>query len=236
MITYVMTLIPGKLLVATAYPDPPFDIENSSGFDGDLMKEICQILNLEFVQIQYQGENFNDIFLGLANKKYDVVISGTTITQDRAKRVLFSDPYLEFNQGIAVNTKLNPKVNSFDDLRGLVAGIQKGNTSDEVAKELLRKNILRDIKYYGYNEIELAIRDLAAGKIGLVIKLYPVISYLVQNYPELRVPLQAETHEKLGIAFAKDNFKLRDQVNNILSELIENGTLSALKQKWLLNS
>ncbi|HAT8703016.1 TPA: transporter substrate-binding domain-containing protein [Legionella pneumophila subsp. pneumophila] len=228
-----MILKPGKLLVATAYPDPPFDIEPGDGFDGDLIKEICRILNLQLVQIKYEGENFNDIFLGLANKEYDVVISGTTITPNRSKQVLFSNPYLEFNQGIAVNTELKPNVSSFEDLKGLVAGIQKGNTSDEVAQDLLRKKILSDIKYYAYNEIELAIQDLSAGKIGLVIKLYPVISSLIRNYTNLAVPLQAETHEKLGIAVAKDNFKLRDKVNLILADLMQNGTLSRLQHKWI---
>lgn len=87
-----MILKPGKLLVATAYPDPPFDIEPGDGFDGDLIKEICRILNLQLVQIKYEGENFNDIFLGLANKEYDVVISGTTITPNRSKQVLFRIP------------------------------------------------------------------------------------------------------------------------------------------------
>ncbi|MCW8395353.1 transporter substrate-binding domain-containing protein [Legionella sp. PATHC039] len=115
----------------------------------------------------------------------------------------------------------------------LVAGIQKANTSDEVAQDLLRKNILSDIKYYEYNEIELAIQDLSAGKIGLVLKLYPVISCLIRNYTKLAVPLQAETHEKLGIAVAKDNFKLRDKVNLILVDLMQNGTLSRLQHKWI---
>lgn len=114
-----------------------------------------------------------------------------------------------------------------------MAGIQKGNTSDEVAQDLLRKNILSDIKYYAYNEIELAIQDLSAGKIGLVIKLYPVISCLIRNYTNLAVPLQAETHEKLRIAVAKDNFKLRDKVNLILADLMQNGTLSRLQHKWI---
>lgn len=115
----------------------------------------------------------------------------------------------------------------------LVAGIQKGNTSDEVAQDLLRKNILSDIKYYAYNEIESAIQDLSAVKIGLVLKLYSVISCLIRNYTNLAVPLQAESHEKLGIAVAKDNFKLRDKVNLILVNLMQNGTLSRLQHKWI---
>jgi len=45
------------------------------------------------------GDDFNGIFEGLAKRSCDAVISGTTITPERAAIVLFSEPYLEFNQG-----------------------------------------------------------------------------------------------------------------------------------------
>ena len=228
-----LVLQSGKLLVASAFPDPPFDIEGG-GFDADLMKEICKRLNLEFVQLKFKGDNFNDIFLGLQKKEYDAVISGTTITPERSQIVLFSDPYLEFNQGIAVNTKLTPNVRTLEDLNGLVAGIQKGNTSDKVAKELLAKKIISDVKYYAYKEIELALKDLEAGNVGLIIKLYPVLQNFILNYPTLSVVLQVPTHEKLGIAFSKDNNKLQRSVSSILFQLSKDGTLEQLKGKWLL--
>src|SRR5947208_8643632 len=132
-----LTLNPGTLVVASAYPDPPFDViegGSPSGFDIELMRAICSQLELALRPVRYSGDNFNGIFDGLAN---DAVISGTTITPERAAVALFSKPYLEFNQGVAVNAQLTPYVASLGDLRGLTAGIQSGNTSDFVAKRLV---------------------------------------------------------------------------------------------------
>ncbi len=213
-----LTLTPGSLIVASAYPDPPFDlIDNgsASGFDIELMRAICAQLGLALQPVRYSGADFNGIFEGLAKRSYDAVISGTTITPDRSAIALFSQPYLEFNQGVAVNRRSTPNVASLADLRGLTAGIQSGNTSDIVAKR-----------------IATALDDLEARRIGLVIKLHPVISWLVKDRPALSVAIEVPTHEKLGIAFAKQKEALCEAVNRALAALRENGEFARLQARW----
>lgn len=230
-----LTLTPGTLIVSSAYPDPPFDImENgtASGFDIELMRAICAPLGLALRPVPYTGADFNGIFDGLAKGTCDAVISGTTITPERAAIVRFSEAYLEFNQGVAVNRRLTPNVASVADLRGLTAGIQSGNTSDFVARRLKAEGTIAGIKYYPYDGIATALDDLEAGRIGLVIKLFPVISWLVKNRPALSVPIEVPTHEKLGIAFAKDNTALCDAVNRALATLRANGELARLQARW----
>ena len=117
-------------------------------------------------------------------------------------------------------------------LRGLTAGIQSGNTSDFVAKRLLAEGTIADIKYYPYHGIETALDDLEAGRIGLVIKLFPVISWLVKNRPQLSVALEVPTREKLGIAFAKENQPLCKAVDGALARLRENGEFARLQARW----
>jgi len=231
-----LTIDPGTLIVASAYPDPPFDLmENgsASGFDIELMRAICAPLGLALRPLPYAGDDFNGIFDGLAQRSCDAVISGTTITPERAARVLFSRPYLEFNQGIAVNRRLTPHVSTTADLRGVTAGIQSGNTSDLVAKRLLAEGAIAGIKYYPYHGIAAALDDLEAGRIGLVIKLFPVISWLVKDRPQLTVATQVPTHEQLGIAFAKDNPDLRDAVDREIAKLRDTGEFARLQARWL---
>jgi ABC-type amino acid transport substrate-binding protein len=230
-----LTVKSGTLIVASAYPDPPFDIlENgsSTGFDIELMRLICRELGLTLQAVPYAGDDFNGIFDGLASGTYDAVISGTTITPERSKVALFSQPYLEFNQGVAVNRTVTPHVAAISDLSGLVAGIQSGNTSDVVARWMKSRGVISDIRYYPYHGITTALDDLEAGRIGLVIKLHPVIAWLVRERPQLSVPLQVPTHEKLGIAFARDNEDLCDEVDVALTTLLGNGELAKLKQRW----
>ena len=72
-----LTLTPGSLIVASAYPDPPFDlIDNgsASGFDIELMRAICAQLGLALQPVRYSGDDFNGIFDGLAKGSYDAVI------------------------------------------------------------------------------------------------------------------------------------------------------------------
>ena len=230
-----LTLKPGTLIVASAYPDPPFDLmENGSatGFDIELMRAICAQLGLSLQPVPYSGDDFNGIFDGLAKRSCDAVISGTTITPERSAIVRFSQPYLEFNQGIAVNRHRTPNASSIHGLRGLTAGIQSGNTSDFVARRLLAEGAIAAIKYYPYHGIGSALDDLEAGTIGLVIKLFPVISWLVKDRPALSVAMQVPTHEKLGIAFAKNNDDLCNAVNVALDTLHGNGEFARLQARW----
>jgi len=230
------TLSPGVLVVRSAYPDPPFDVMQDglrTGFDVELMRAACRELGLELQPVAYSGDDFNGIFDGLVNRSCDAVISGTTITPERASVVLFSRPYLEFNQGVAVNRHLSPNVTSPADLRGLTAGIQIGNTSDAVAKRLLAQGEIAGIRYYPYHGIPAALDDLSAGRIGMIIKLFPVISWLVKDRPELSVAMQVPTHEKLGIAFARDRADLRDAVDAAIQKLHGNGEFARLQSRWL---
>ncbi|MGA7487984.1 MAG: ABC transporter substrate-binding protein [Xanthobacteraceae bacterium] len=229
------TLKPGTLIVASAYPDPPFDVmKNGSagGFDVELMRAICAQLDVALQPLRYAGDDFNGIFDGLAKRSYDAVISGTTITPERAAIALFSQAYLEFNQGVAVNRQRTPNVSSVADLRGLIAGIQSGNTSDYVARRLVAEGAIAGIRYYPYHGIAGALDDLEAGRIGLVIKLFPVISWLVKQRPQLTVAFEVPTHERLGIAFAKENEGLCKAVNGALTALRGNGEFARLEARW----
>jgi polar amino acid transport system substrate-binding protein len=229
------TLHPGTLTVASAIPDPPFELSENgiaTGFDIQLMQAICAQMGLVLQLVRFTGANFNNIFDYLANGTCDAIISGTTITPERSAIVLFSQPYLEFNQGVAINRLLTPSVSSIAGLRGLTAGIQSGNTSDAVAKRWLAENAIASIRYYPYDGIANALNDLEAGRIGFVVKLHPVISWLVQTRPALSVAFQVPTHEKLGIAFAKNNTTLCQEMEAVVQTLRTNGTFARLQAHW----
>ena len=233
-----LTLKPGVLKVASAFPDPPFEVSvdgANTGFDVELMRLVCSDLGLAVHSVRYTGDDFNGIFEGLTDGSYDAVISGTTITPEREQVALFSVPYLEFNQGLVVNAERTPQIESTADLHGQVVGIQVGNTSDLVARRLLVEGAIRDIRYYPYDGILTALDDLSAGRIGAFIKLFPVVSWLVKERPELAVIQQVPTHEKLGIAFAKTNAGLCAAVNETLADLKESESFNALYLKWFGN-
>jgi ABC-type amino acid transport substrate-binding protein len=229
------TLVPGELTVMSASPDPPFEVVTPtgiSGFDFELMRAVCGRLSLTLKSVAYSGDDFNGIFAKLKQGRCDAVISGTTITPERAANVRFSKPYLEFNQGVAVNRRLTPKVASIADLEGLTAGIQEGNTSDIVARRLLAEGKIAGIHYYPYDGIADALNDLDAGKVGLVIKLHPVISWLTRDRPHLEVVFEVPTHEKLGIAYAPDRADLCEAIDGAIDALRASGDFARLVAAW----
>jgi polar amino acid transport system substrate-binding protein len=202
------TIKPGALVVASAFPDPPFEVEQDgayTGFDAELMQTICARLGLEWMLVLYNGEDFNGILDGLREGRRDVVISGTTITPERRKVARFSQPYLHAGQSLVVNTARTPQIRSTDDLAGQVVGIQRGNTSDAVARELLRRGALGEIRYYPYHAI----------------------------FDDLAVVQKIATQEDLGIAVALGNDTLGGAIEESLGALRTDGTIASLKRKWL---
>ena len=115
----------------------------------------------------------------------------------------------------------------------LTAGIQKGNTSDIVAQQLLARGDIAGIRYYPYHGIGTALDDLEAGHIGLVIKLFPVISWLTRERPDLVVVMQMPTHERLGIAYSPERADLCDAVDAAIEPLRGSGEFAKLQTAWL---
>lgn len=225
------TLAPGVLKVASAFPDPPFEVDPDTGFDAALMACICSALGLRREPVRYEGDDFDGIFAGLG-RDWDAVISGTTITAPREKVALFAPPYLTFDQGVAVNAALHPDIHTVADLKGLTVGIQRGNTSDIVARKLLADGIIAGIRYYPYSAIGTALNDLAGGAIGAVVKLHPVLCELVKGHAGLRVVCAVPTHERIAIAVAPDNAALRDAIAAAQAKIMADPWFAATRAAW----
>ena len=226
-----LTIIPGVLKVASAFPDPPFEVEPDTGFDAELMQKICAALLLTWQLVKYEGQDFNGIFDGLG-RDYDAVMSGTTITPAREQVALFTAPYLTFNQGVAVSTAHHPGIRSVADLKGMTVGIQRGNTSDIVARKLMAEGIIADIRYYPYAAIRTALNDLAGGAIGAVIKLHPVLSQLVKGHAGLSVVCEVATHERIAIAVAPENAALRDAIDSAQAKIMADPWFAVTRTTW----
>jgi len=126
--------------VGAALPDPPFELmgtDGPAGFDIELMRHIAEKLGREWQLVPYKGADFNGIFAGLDDGSYDCVASGTTITPGRQAIADFCSPYCVSGQSLVVDAGRHPNVHSIDALKGLVIGVQQGNTSQPVAEKLV---------------------------------------------------------------------------------------------------
>jgi ABC-type amino acid transport substrate-binding protein len=234
--TAVATVIPGVLCVGAALPDPPFEFmdgDTACGFDVELMQAIAAELGLQWRLVPYVGGDFNGIFAGLANGAWDCVASGATITPERERMATFCAPYIESGQSLVCNIEATPYVRSVDDLRGMIIGVQHGNTSEPMAHRLKAEGRVAEVRTYAYHDIGMMLDDLAAGKIGAVMKLAPVMRWFTRNRPALRVVQEGITDEKLGVAVRLGNAALRQAIDNAQAKLREKGVFPQLVTKWL---
>lgn len=230
------------MLVGVAYPDPPFNaMPGDTGLDIELMTALAETLGepVEFVAYAgvdgSDGDDFDGIFDRLAAGEYDCVAAGTTVTSARERRATFLPPYLISGQSIAVDTGRLPHVHSTDDLVGLTIGVQRGNTSEQIAERLVADGKAAQVRVYDYSAIGTAISDLATGECDVVMKLAPVLTELVKASPGVEVVQRGLSVEDIAIAVATADRALAGRLRVAQAELEAAGTLQQMRRKWLGN-
>jgi ABC-type amino acid transport substrate-binding protein len=224
------------LKVGAALPDPPFEFmtkDGPAGFEITLMQRIAEKLGRQWQLVPYKGTDFNGIFAGLDDGRYDCVASGTTITPARQKIADFCAPYAVSGQSLVVDVGRHPTVRGIGNLKGLVIGVQQGNTSQPVADRLVAEHRAARVRVYAYDEIEKALDDLTTGGCDVFMKLAPVTAWFVRDRPKLKVAEVGITVERLGICVRKGNTALRDAIGRAQAALVADGTLPALIKQWL---
>jgi lysine-arginine-ornithine-binding protein len=216
----------GELRVGTDATYPPFESAEGgdfTGFDIDLAKAIARELG---VKARFINAGFDGIFPALQNGTFDAVMSSVTITPERSASMLFSDPYYDSGQLIAVSESTQG-VSSPDDLKGKRVGVQINTTAQF---ELEKKEGVTVAKY---NTIDLALLDLRNRRIDAVVGDAPVLKYMIfQSFRELKTVGRRFTDEKFGIAVAQGNEDLRDAINAAIKKIKETGEYNQIHEKW----
>ncbi len=226
------------LRVASAFPDPPFEVsaEEPSGLDMDLMRAVADHLGRPFELHPYAGGDFEGIYDLLRTGDCDVVASGATVTDHRRTLARFCSPYLRSGQSLVVDTGRSPHVRSTADLTGVVVGVQRGNTSQPVVEALQAGGGVGGVRTYDYDAIVSALDDLASGAIGAFMKLEPVMRWLTRDRPTLDVVETGITDEQIAVAVRLDDDELAEGIESARRALAADGTLARLGSTWLAGS
>ena len=221
-----------KLIVGTEPTFPPFEMRDSQtkqivGFDIDLIKAIAVDQGLE---VEVRNLGFDALIPALQSGSITLAASGMSITEKRKNAVLFSDSYI--NAGIAVAVQKNSeKYFSIKKLNGASAGVQIGSVGAARAKILLEQGIVSKIKTF--ENVALAMAELAAGGVDLVINDAPVSQAYVDKQPDVLklLPglLQSDSY---GFALRRGNTELATKVNLGLKNVIANGTYKKIHDKY----
>jgi ABC-type amino acid transport substrate-binding protein len=206
-----------------------------AGLDIDLINAVGSAMGRTVELIGYEGPDFNGIFDGLDSGGYDCVIAGTTVTPDRERKAAFAPPYLICGQSLAVDTARLRNVRSIDDLTGLTIGVQRGNTSQPIAEELVARGKAGAVRLYAYGDVRSALTDLSSGACDAFMKLAPVLTELVRDVPDVEVVQRGISRESIAIAVALGDEAMLARITEAQAGLEAEGTLQELRRKWLGN-
>jgi len=220
----------GTLTICSDIPYAPFEFEDDSneltGFDVELVNAMAEEMNLE---TEFKTTPFDTIIPALTAGNCDVIVSATTITEERSEQVLFSDPYFDADQSLMVTTANEGTYKTLDDLAGKTIGVQAGTTGADYAEE--NKPEGATVKEYpGAADLFLAI---SAGEIDAVLQDFPVNAYhALQNDEQFVVTETFPTGEQYGMAVTLENTNLADALNASLGNVRASGTYDEIYASW----
>jgi len=223
----------GKIVVGLDDNFPPmgFKDENNEivGFDIDLAKEATKRLGRE---VEFKAIDWSSKEAELKSGRVNVLWNGLDITDKRKENMLFSDPYMDNRQIIFVK-KGATGITDEQSLAGKAVGTQSASTAEEyIDGSDFFKTKVKEVKKY--SDFVSAFMDLENGRIDAVIGDEIVGRYYMSKHPDSidAVDVAVGPVSQFGIAFAKDNQKLRDDVQKVLDEMVKDGTVAKISEKW----
>lgn len=220
----------GVLRVANTQANPPWNFvdeaDGLSGYDVDVAREIAERIGVD--EVEFVPGAFETFIAGVKSNRYDIVISGQTITAERKREVAFSHPYQVNGVGIIV-AENNTTIQGKEDLNGTTIAVSAGTTQEEQAREWFPDSQIKT-----YKNATLALRDVATGRAdaNMVSRFQGTFLAEQNDLPVTAVGdlLEAEVN---GITFRKGEPEFQAAVNEALDAMIEDGTLTRISEKWL---
>lgn len=217
------------LVIATSPDFPPFEELKSNGnvegIEIDILNLICEKLGMQLVIEQV---DFDSVLPGVQAGKYDVGVSGISVTEQRQKNVLFTDPYCLAAQAIVVVD--GSSISCKADLDGKKVSVQTGTT----AESFCMSEGYKVSSFVANSDAEMALvtEKVDAWVIDDLTAAEMVAAYNKTADVKLVILEEAMTTEPYAFAFAKTNTELCAKVNEALDALVKDGTVAETFEKY----
>ncbi|ERH11728.1 MAG: ABC-type amino acid transporter, periplasmic component [halophilic archaeon J07HB67] len=233
------------IAIGSDIPYEPFEYRNEAGeligFDVEIAEAVFgDQMGLDH---EFQETSFDGIIPALNNANFRVIMSAMTINDTRAESVDFSDPYFTAFQTVLVLD--DGEIGQLDDLQGETVGVQRGTTGAGAAEDL-KSEFDGDLTIESYDQITGAFDALLNNQVSAVINDNTVsASFAAEN--DGVVFLEGDgvaadredapdyltlTIEEYGIAFRQDDDEFRQEVNDALAAVREDGTYDEIYNEY----
>ena len=226
-----LTLEEGKLIMSTNAAFPPYemtdDAGNCIGIDVEVAQAIAEKLGLELV---IDNMEFTAALEAAQNGKADMVMAGVTVNEDRLAVMDFSNSYATGVQVVIVKEGSDV---TMDNLGEKMIGTQMGTTGFIYASDTPENGGYGEDHVIAYDNGITAVQALMNGQIdAVIIDNAPAQSFVEAN-PGLTILEGEWTVEDYAIGFQKGNTELIEAVNGALAELIADGTVQKIIDKFI---
>ena len=222
------------LVMATNAAFPPYEFKEGDSFAGIDVEIAGKIAEKLGMTLEIKDVEFGSIIGGVQTGKFDIGMAGMTVTDERLKSVNFSDSYATGIQVVIV--KADSAIKSLDDLKGdgsMKFGVQQDTTGDIYASDTVENGGYGKDNVVRYKTGADAVQALKTGKVdAVIIDNEPAKSFVSAN-EGLSILDGSWVEENYAIAIAKENKELLEKVNGALKELIADGTVKAIIDKYI---
>ena len=220
------TITEGVLTMSTNATFPPYEsTTDEGGFEGidiEIAGAIAEKLGLE---LQIDDMDFDASLLAAQEGKSDMVMAGLTVNEDRLLVMDFSETYATGVQVVIVPEGSDV---TLDNLGEKMIGTQRGTTGNIYCTDDYGEDHV-----IAYDDGIAAVQALKNGQVDcVVIDNAPAQAYVAANEGLTILDTEYVT-EDYAIGFAKGNTALVEAVNAALVELIEDGTVQSIIDKYI---
>jgi len=222
-----------RIGVEGAYP--PFSKTTKDGklegFDIDIAKALCKKMDVECKLVK---QDWDGIIPALLARKYDAIIASMSMTEERKKKVAFTNRYYQ-SPARFIHKKGSKVEISKDGLKGKSVAVQRGTVSDKFITGVFGEGV--DIKRYGTQEE--AYLDLNAGRVDLVFADAFVLLEYINSDKGKDYEFIGDSYtdpkyfgEGIGIALRQKDTELKEKFNKAIKGIREDGTYDEIRKKY----
>lgn len=212
----------------------PFELTNQRGeiigFDVDIARRMANAMGvkLELVSTAWDG-----IIPALLTEKFDIIMSGMTLTQQRNLTVNFANPYIVVGQTVLIRKEIADEVKSYRDLNKpkFKVSSKLGTTGEQAVQRMIPQ-----AEYVSFESEQEAVLDMLNGKVHAVVYDLPLLSITnaQRNDGNLVFLDEPFTHEPLAWAIRRGNYDFLNWLNNFLNQIKSDGTYEQIYNKWFV--
>jgi ABC-type amino acid transport substrate-binding protein len=216
--------------IATNYPPVAFKSGNRVvGVEPTLADRVGRELERP---IEVQEIEWGELIPALLAGRIDVIMSGMSVTPERAERVAFAEPYMRVGQMALIRQVDLLRMAASRGLRE--PGLRIGCSADTTGERFVRLERPR-AEAFAFESIDEGIQALRAGDIDAFVHDAPTIWQIARGTQGdgllgLFKPL---TEEHLAWAVRKDDAALRRQLSAVVSRLRDSGELQTVLDRWI---